>query len=81
MLTTKQAAARLGISLSLLYALAAEGRIRHVRIGRNGRRGKLLFAEADLERFVEECSVGRASEPAPPRPKPVRLQHLRLKPS
>jgi excisionase family DNA binding protein len=71
MLNAKQAAARLGISLSLLYSLAAEGRIRHLRIGRNGRRGKLLFAETDLEEFLASCRVeGLPADGAP-------LRHIR----
>ena len=53
----KQAAERLEISLSLCYALIEEGRLPCVRIGRKGRRGKIIVTEDDLRRFLESVKV------------------------
>ncbi len=57
MLTPAQAAERVGISVSLIYQLCAERRLPHFRIGGDGRRGKLLIDEADLESFLSACRV------------------------
>jgi excisionase family DNA binding protein len=81
--TVKQVAERLGVSPGLVYALCARKRIRHERHGLG--RGKLLIPEDALEEYRRRQTVGaepegRAELPAP-RPEPVRLQHLRLKPS
>ena len=57
MLTPAQAAERVGISVSLIYQLCAERRLPHFRIGGDGRRGKLLIDEADLETFLSACRV------------------------
>ncbi len=48
-----EAAKRLEISKSLLYELIAEGRIPHRRIGRRGKRGKIIVTEDDLQAFLE----------------------------
>jgi hypothetical protein len=47
----------------MVYTLAREGRIRHLRVGKKGCRGKLLFHEKDLAAFLEECSVEPAEDP------------------
>lgn len=52
-MTVKEFAARAEISLSLAYALIQEGRVPCRRIGRKGRRGKIIVTEDDLERFLE----------------------------
>lgn len=56
-LTPKQAAERAGVSPSLIYLLCAERRLKHYRVGGEGRRGKLLIDEEDLDRFMESCRV------------------------
>lgn len=56
-LSPKQAAKRAGVSPSLIYLLCAERRLKHFRIGGEGRRGKLLIDEEDLDRFMESCRV------------------------
>ena len=56
-LTPKQASKLYPLSLSLLYQLCDERRIPHFRIGGKGRRGKLLLAPRDIERFIEENRV------------------------
>jgi len=53
LLSVGQAAERLGLSLWTVYRLARGGNLRSVRIGR-----RRLFAEADLEAFVEATQSG-----------------------
>jgi excisionase family DNA binding protein len=57
MLTPKQAAEYVGISLSMIYQLAEERRITHFRVGGKGKRGKLLFLPGDLDDFLASCRV------------------------
>lgn len=64
MLTVKQAAAKLGISPSLVYALSTLGVIAHTRHGRPGRRGCIRIAEDELERY-REASKGEGRKAAP----------------
>lgn len=52
-LTPKQVARSLLISPSLVYRLLSEGRIRHMRVGSNGR-GAIRVLKSDLDQFVEE---------------------------
>jgi excisionase family DNA binding protein len=64
--TVKEAAARLEVPVSSVYALAAAGRLPHRRIGLG--KGVIRITEADLAEFLERCRVGgeeRAEEPAP----------------
>ena len=49
LLTVRQAAERLGMSVSHVYRAADEGRLTKVKIGSSVR-----IAEADLERYIEE---------------------------
>jgi excisionase family DNA binding protein len=56
----REAAGRLGISLSLAYLLCKEGRLRHVRIGGRGKRGKIVITEDDLAAFL---AAARAETP------------------
>ncbi len=56
-MTVKEAAKKLEISASLAYALIADGRLPHLRIGARGRRGKILLRDADIEKFLELCRV------------------------
>jgi excisionase family DNA binding protein len=55
MLTVKQAAERAGVSPSLIYALVAEGRLRHIRLGREGRRGVIRIRAEDLVELIANC--------------------------
>lgn len=50
----KQAAEKLEVSPSMIYALVAEGRLRHERIGRRGRRGKIIIRDEHIEAFRAE---------------------------
>lgn len=65
-LTIKQAADRSGLSTSLLYQICAERRLPHFRLGRGGKRGKVLIEEADPDAFLSAARVeaGSAAGPA-----------------
>ena len=84
-MTIRQVAERIGISLGLVYSLCQLGVIRHTRHGRPGSRGCIRISEEALAEYLAACErepAGRRQEPPPaPRPKPVKLQHLRLRPS
>jgi excisionase family DNA binding protein len=56
-MTVKEAAERLEISQSLCYELIAEGRLPCRRIGRRGKRGKIIIREEDIEAFSESVKV------------------------
>ena len=71
MLTPKQAAARMGVSVSLVYQWCKEGLIEHLRLGGKGKRGKVLIDPASLDRYLESCK----QQPA----KPIAtLRHITL---
>jgi excisionase family DNA binding protein len=56
-MTVKEAAKRLEISASLCYELIAEGRLPCRRIGRRGRRGKIIIRDEDIETFLKSVKV------------------------
>ncbi len=56
--TVKEAAARLEISPSLVYALCASGVLRHTRYGKSGRRGCIRISEEELTRYETACQKG-----------------------
>jgi excisionase family DNA binding protein len=55
MLTPKQAAARIGVSDSLIYEWCSSGLLPHYRFGRPGRRGKILIDDKELDAFLASC--------------------------
>lgn len=55
LLTTKQAAERLGLSPRTVALLAQRGKVRSVRMGLKG--GSLRFVPEDLDAYVESCRV------------------------
>lgn len=59
-MTVQQAAQKLEISVSLAYSLVAEGRLPCRRIGRKGRRGKIIVSEEDLKAFLESVKIESA---------------------
>lgn len=61
MLTVKQAADRMGISPSLVYALCRDGVIRCTRHGRPGKRGTIRISDEALAAYVADCM--REGEP------------------
>jgi excisionase family DNA binding protein len=70
MLTVRQAAERASVSGSLIYEWCAEKRLPHLRLGKSGRRGRILIEESDLAAFMESCRVAadqvlQVRQPAP----------------
>ena len=53
-MTVKQAAEKLEVSPSMVYALIDEGRLPHERIGRRDKRGKIIIRDEHLEAFRAE---------------------------
>jgi excisionase family DNA binding protein len=64
-MTVKQAAIRLEVSLSLVYAMIASGKLRCVRIG--NRRGAIRILEEHVVEFLERSGSVVASAPTPVR--------------
>lgn len=56
-MTVKEFSERAEISLSLAYALIAEGRVPHRRIGQRGKRGAIRIAEKDFDVFMESVKA------------------------
>ncbi len=71
MLTPKQVAEKLGVSDSLVYEWCAEGLLPHYRVGRKGKRGKVLIEQADLDAFLA-AHRHESVQPIPP------LKHIDL---
>jgi excisionase family DNA binding protein len=71
LLTVKEAAGRLGISLSLVYELCKVGLIRCTRHGRPGKRGCIRIAEADLHAYLAAKTTAERHEDEEP------LRHIR----
>jgi excisionase family DNA binding protein len=57
-LTVKQAAERIGVSPSLIYAWCREQRLVHYRMGREGKRGQIRINPADLEALMKSLRQG-----------------------
>jgi excisionase family DNA binding protein len=73
MLTPKEAAARIGVSDSLIYEWCSSGLLPHYRFGRPGRRGKILIDEKELDALLAACRQNaRPQEEIPP------LKHIRI---
>jgi excisionase family DNA binding protein len=77
MLTPRQCAAKLGISVNLVYSWIESKLLSHYRAGMKGRRGKILIAEGDLTAFWESLRV-EAEAPKPRTPPPSSLKHIKL---
>ncbi len=73
-ITVKQAARRLGISTSLVYALCSEGVIRHTRHGRSGKRGCIRITEASVEEYLALSKGNGRLKTAP-----IPLKHLTVR--
>jgi excisionase family DNA binding protein len=57
----RDAAKRLEIGVSTVYALCHNGRLRHARIGLG--RGVIRISEADLEVFLRDCRAVPSGRP------------------
>jgi excisionase family DNA binding protein len=76
-LSVRQAAERIGISVSLMYALLEGKKIRHERHGLG--RGKYVITEEALEEYRRKREVGVDGErPEPPATPRLTLNHLRV---
>jgi excisionase family DNA binding protein len=76
-LNVKQAAMRMGISISLIYELCACGSLPHVRIGRPGSRGCIRITDADISEFLASQKVGgQAPARAPPAKQKKPFKHV-----
>jgi excisionase family DNA binding protein len=71
MLTPRQAAAQLGVSVSLIYQLCRQSALRHYRIGGIGRRGRIVIDEADFRSYQAACCKEAAQIP-------LQLKHLEI---
>jgi excisionase family DNA binding protein len=83
-LTPRQAAAKLGVSVSLVYCWVESKLLSHYRAGTKGRGGKILIAEGDLLAFWESLKVEAAPQgrraPPPLKAKQPKFtpRHIRL---
>ena len=80
LLTIKEAAALLRISVSSVYALASGGRLRVMRVGKQG--GSIRVRASELQRYLTACESPLQSEPpkatSHPSTKSPPLKHLRV---
>lgn len=82
MLTPRQAAQKVGVSVSLIYAWVEARLLPHYRAGLKGRGGgKILISETDLLAFWEslkvEANPADHGVTAPPKGK-LNLRHIRI---
>jgi hypothetical protein len=59
-LTVKQVVERLSgqVSPSMVYQWIEQERLPHFRLGGDGKRGKILIEEGDLDAFIDSCRIG-----------------------
>ena len=69
----REAAERLGISQSLVYALCNEFVIRHTRHGRPGKRGCIRIEECAIEEYLQKCRA-EGQQPSTP----LELNHINM---
>jgi excisionase family DNA binding protein len=79
--TVRQAAERLGVSPSLVYALVAARRLRHERIGL--KRGVIRIPDDAVEEYRRECAVPAETGTSTPAGTlrtevNLKLKHIRL---
>lgn len=53
LLTVEEVAARLGVSVALVYRMVAQQELEHIRVG-IGHRGRIRVREAEVERYLRE---------------------------
>lgn len=66
LLTVKQTAQRLNISVALVYLLVASGTLPHVRLGASARRGVIRISESDLQSWVESLKQQKGQQAIKP---------------
>src|SRR5262249_38670415 len=74
MLTVKEAAAKIGVSGSLVYAWCQAGVLNHRRFGRPGKRGCIRIDEIEFDAFMAECQTTGRQTLAP-----IILRHIKVK--
>lgn len=77
LLTVKELAERLRISLATGYALIKQGKIASLRIGSN--RGAIRVRETDLQQYLADSSQQVATPKEQAKPVRLQLKHLKLK--
>jgi excisionase family DNA binding protein len=80
MLTPREAAAKLGVSDSLVYCWIESKLLSHYRAGTKGRGGKILIGEADLMAFCLRVEAAPGQRSVPPALKGAKFKprHIRL---
>ena len=58
-MTVREAAERLEVSEKLVYRLVAEERLRCVRIGAAGKRGRVVIWQKHLDEFIRKLEAGK----------------------
>lgn len=61
MLTPQQAADRIGVSLSLIYAVLKAGKLPALRVGCNGK-GRWLITQEDFDNWLQSCRVSEMAQ-------------------
>ena len=72
LITPRQVASRLCISLSLVYQLCRQQQLKHYRFGAEGKRGQIRIEESEVDRYLSE-QLQVTSSPAI-----QTFRHLRL---
>jgi excisionase family DNA binding protein len=75
------AAEYLGVCKGTVYALVAAKALPHFRVGRPGRRGRIVILESDCAAYLQAHRVGADESPAAaPRPPRTRsaFRHLNV---
>lgn len=75
LLTVKDVAQRLKISVSCVYQLVETGKLSHHRIGLG--RGAIRVSEADVAEFLRSCRSRSKTQPDQ-KPARTKLKHLKL---
>lgn len=56
-LTVKEAAKKYKISTKMILILCADGRLPHYRIGRKGKRGRIIIIEKEFDEMLKQHRV------------------------
>jgi excisionase family DNA binding protein len=73
--TVRDVAAILHVSAATVYALCAQRKLAHIRVGAG--RGTIRIRQEDLDAFIAGATV-QPGEPTAPRPPPAALKHIKL---
>lgn len=76
LLTVREAADQLSLSIASIYEMVRAGRLPAVRVGRRG--GAIRIRPEDLEDFLQASSQQTQKQSAPRVARRVKLKHIRL---